>query len=128
MSKEFNSLCAKYILVKKNAGHVSAGAVYTFDQSKADGVAADRKDYGHSAARTLGRACRSNISGGCNGNHPHSDKLSGKSRECLIVPTRPSFLNTDILAFNEPGLRQTLPKRVGIEAISIWRGAVQEAY
>jgi len=40
----------------------------------------------------------------------------------------PSLLYADISALDEAGLRQTLPKRVSIEAIGIGRGAVQEAH
>ena len=123
-----NSLCAKHILIEENAGHVRAGAVYTFDQPKADGITADCEDHRHRAARTLRGACRSNISGGGNSSDAHSYKLSRKSRQCIIVPAGPPFLDTDISALKESGFRQTLPKRVSIEAIGIGRGAVQETY
>ncbi len=78
--EQLNSLCAEYILIEQDAGHVPAGAVYALDQSKADGVAANREDHRHRAARTLRGACRRDIPGGGNGNHAHGYKLSRKRR------------------------------------------------
>src|SRR5262249_790574 len=80
------------------------------------------------AARTLGGACRSDISRGGNDIHAHGDKFSRKRRQCIIVAAGPPLLNTKISALNETGLGQPLSKRVSIETISIGRGAVQEAY
>src|SRR4029079_1668820 len=74
------------------------------------------------------RACRSHIPRGRNGSHAHGYEFSRKHRECLVVPVGPSLLDADIPALDEAALRQTLPKRVGIEAIGIGRGAVQEAH
>ena len=78
-------------------------------------------------ARCAARAEATSPRGG-NGSHAHGYELGRKRRECLIVPAGPPLLDTDISALDEAALRQTLPKRVSIEAIGIGRGAVQEAY
>src|SRR5829696_1735513 len=39
----------------------------------------------------------------------------------------PALFDPDVLAFDEAGLPQSFPKRVGIEAIRVGRGGVQEA-
>jgi hypothetical protein len=117
--EEFNSLCAKYILIKQNAGHVAAGAVYAFDQSEADGVAANREDHRHRVARKLRGARGRNIPGGGNGRNTCGHKLSRKRRQCRVVAPGPALFNADIFALDEAGLRQPLPKRVSIETIGI---------
>src|SRR5215471_1300864 len=128
ISRSSSTLAAEYILVEEDAGHVPAGAVQTLDQPKADRVTTNGEDHRHGAARTLGGACRSDISRGGNDIHAHGNKFSRKRRQRIIIAVGPPLLNSKISALNETGLGQPLSKRVSIETISIGRGAVQEAY
>jgi hypothetical protein len=128
LSEQLNSLCAKYVLIEKDACDVPAGAVETFDQSKPNRVAANGEDDGHGAARLLGRPGRCNVAGRGNRRDAHGYKLGRKRRQPLIVGAGPAFLDADVAPFDEPRLRQSLPKRIGIEAVGIRRGAVQETY
>ena len=125
--QELHSLGAEYVRDERYAGYMAARPVETIDQPKAHRVAADREDDWDHGARALGRARRRNVSSRRNGDYASRHQLGCKRGERLIVAVCPTLLDAHVAALDETGLRQSLPKRIGIEAVGSGRSTVEKA-
>jgi hypothetical protein len=115
--QQLQALGAELVRHECDAREIASRPVHARHQAESHRIATDGEDDRNGTARVLGGARRGDVSGGRHGDGAHRDELVGECRQGAVVGVRPSLLDADVAAVDEPGLCQPLPEGVGIEAV-----------